>query len=257
MNDELLKNYSETEKEYRRVALEESKGYFKSRKKSINLEEVLNIIYPLLKSYEYKIKFLIRKVELSLENEKHDSISRASLNDQIESYNTKLKSLEQALLIDFNKNAIVNGRLAYGPCEEFALEDAETYTLFNEVYNYLEKHTEYSDVDRLEILQRLSNIRSLITITRQNAVQIETEYLNDCLAAIDNEINESNDLTNKDIFALYSYFKHAISNKKHNSDYISELKKRKIENNIKARNLKQLLKKIILKFDIKLYLKIR
>ena len=60
MNDELLKNYSETEKEYRRVALEESKGYFKSRKKSINLEEVLNIIYPLLKSYEYKIKFLIQ-----------------------------------------------------------------------------------------------------------------------------------------------------------------------------------------------------
>lgn len=44
---------------------------------------------------------------------------------------------------------------------------------------------------------------------------------------------------------------------KYHKEYISELKKRKIENNIKARNLKQLIKKIILKTNIKLYIKIR
>ena len=44
---------------------------------------------------------------------------------------------------------------------------------------------------------------------------------------------------------------------KYQKEYISELKKRKIADNIKARNLKQLLKKTILKINIKLYLKMR
>lgn len=39
--------------------------------------------------------------------------------------------------------------------------------------------------------------------------------------------------------------------------YISEIKKRKIFKNIKARNIKQLIKKIILNFNVNLYLKIR
>lgn len=40
-------------------------------------------------------------------------------------------------------------------------------------------------------------------------------------------------------------------------EYIKEIKKRKLVKNIKARNLKQLIKKIILNISIKLYLKIR
>lgn len=39
--------------------------------------------------------------------------------------------------------------------------------------------------------------------------------------------------------------------------YISELKKRNVSKNIKARNIKQLIKKIILKININLYLKLR
>ena len=45
--------------------------------------------------------------------------------------------------------------------------------------------------------------------------------------------------------------------REHQSNYIKELKNRKVINNIKARNLKQLCKKIILKINIKLYLKIK
>lgn len=48
-----------------------------------------------------------------------------------------------------------------------------------------------------------------------------------------------------------------INNLKDRKKYINELKKRKLYKNIKARNVKQLLKKIILRIDIKLYLKIR
>ena len=39
--------------------------------------------------------------------------------------------------------------------------------------------------------------------------------------------------------------------------YLAELKKRKLYKNIRARNLKQLIKKIILKYDINFYLKMR
>jgi len=38
---------------------------------------------------------------------------------------------------------------------------------------------------------------------------------------------------------------------------LAELKKRKLYKNIRARNLKQLIKKIILKYDINFYLKMR
>ena len=39
--------------------------------------------------------------------------------------------------------------------------------------------------------------------------------------------------------------------------YIKQIRKRKMYKNIKARNLKQLIKKILLKYNIKLYLKLR
>ena len=39
--------------------------------------------------------------------------------------------------------------------------------------------------------------------------------------------------------------------------YIKEIKKRKMYSNIKVRNLKQLIKKILLRINVKLYLKMR
>jgi hypothetical protein len=44
---------------------------------------------------------------------------------------------------------------------------------------------------------------------------------------------------------------------KYHNEYIKELKKRKIVDNFKATNIKQFIKKLILKINIKLYLKIR
>jgi glycosyltransferase involved in cell wall biosynthesis len=48
-----------------------------------------------------------------------------------------------------------------------------------------------------------------------------------------------------------------IKSKKQQNEYIKEIKKRKMVNNIKARNIKQLIKKILLRINIKLYLKLR
>ena len=44
---------------------------------------------------------------------------------------------------------------------------------------------------------------------------------------------------------------------KYHKEYIVELKKRKIANNIRVSNIKQLIKRIILKINVKLYLKLR
>lgn len=44
---------------------------------------------------------------------------------------------------------------------------------------------------------------------------------------------------------------------KYQCDYIKELKSRNIFDNIKAKNLKQFVKKILLKINVKLYLKLR
>ena len=45
--------------------------------------------------------------------------------------------------------------------------------------------------------------------------------------------------------------------KKYHKEYIEQIKRRKIVNNFKVRNLKQLVKKLVIKINYKLYLKIR
>ena len=63
---------------------------------------------------------------------------------------------------------------------------------------------------------------------------------NDLLIHYDNLINKLNEL-----------------NKIHSKQYIKEIKSRKIINNIKISNIKQFVKKVILKINIKLFLKMR
>ena len=46
-------------------------------------------------------------------------------------------------------------------------------------------------------------------------------------------------------------------NEKDQKEYIKEIKQRKMYKNIKANNIKQLLKRILLAIDVKLYLKMR
>ena len=44
---------------------------------------------------------------------------------------------------------------------------------------------------------------------------------------------------------------------KYHNNYIAELKRRHVFDNIKSNNLKQFIKKILLKINVKLYLKLR
>lgn len=108
-------------------------------------------------------------------------------------------------------------------------------------------------------------VQSSNSITRNNDDEKIRKRAYDMLEHYDKLVKNLSDLKisdfSKENFLIYMsnclILKLEELPEKYHKEYISELKKRKIENNIKARNLKQLVKKIILKTNMKLYIKIR
>ena len=108
-------------------------------------------------------------------------------------------------------------------------------------------------------------VQSSNSITRDNNDEKALKRAQDMLEHYDNfilKLDNSNVNNNvKENFKIY------LSNclilkvndlpLKYHKEYISQLKKRKIASNLKARNIKQFIKKIVLKISIKLYLKLR
>lgn len=223
MDDYLSKDYIEQENKYRGDALKESFRYLKTRKSGEELNKAQSVIYPLLRSYEYKIRHAKRNAELSLRGIKFDLIRKASLEKKINDLNNRLSNLENALQIDFAHNPYISGKLSYGLCEEFSLEDAESFTLFNEVRNYLERHSKENDVDRLQLLSKISQLKNLMSNARHEAVKKEADFISEALEVIDREMKSYNDLTNNDIFVIYDDFKHGVKKNRSNPDYISQL----------------------------------
>lgn len=103
------------------------------------------------------------------------------------------------------------------------------------------------------------------SITRNENYQKTILKMDDVLVHYDNMIKEIEKmkLSNKTKENIKIFYTNAIILKlnelkpKDRKQYINELKKRKFSKNIKVRNFKQLIKKILLKLNINLYLKIR
>ena len=103
------------------------------------------------------------------------------------------------------------------------------------------------------------------SITRNEDYKKTIIKMNDVLAHYDNMLKEIEkmNLSKKTKENVKIFYTNAIILKLNEIDdkdknyYIKEFKKRKFSKNIKARNLKQLIKKILLKINVKLYLKIR
>ena len=103
------------------------------------------------------------------------------------------------------------------------------------------------------------------SITRNENYQKTILKMDDVLVHYDNMIKEIDKmkLSNKTKENIKIFYTNAIILKlnelkpKDRKQYINELKKRKFSKNIKVRNFKQLIKKILLKLNINLYLKIR
>lgn len=103
------------------------------------------------------------------------------------------------------------------------------------------------------------------SITRGNPEIIYRRNM-DLLRHYDNMLEEIKkyDISKKSIENIKIYYTNAIllaidnlPDEKQKQEYIKEIKKRKMTKNIKIRNVKQLLKKIVLTMDIKMYLKMR
>lgn len=103
------------------------------------------------------------------------------------------------------------------------------------------------------------------SITRNENYGKTIQKMEDALAHYDNMIIQTQkmSLQKRTLENIKIYYTNAIilkieelkpEDQKH---YIKEIKKRRMYNNIKPRNLKQLIKKIILKVNVKLYLKMR
>lgn len=103
------------------------------------------------------------------------------------------------------------------------------------------------------------------SITRNSNYQKTLQKMDDCLAHYDNMVEtiENFKLSKKAKEDVRIYYTNAILlkleelQKKDQSRYIKQIKVRKFSQNIKARNAKQLLKKLLLQINIKLYLKMR
>ena len=110
-----------------------------------------------------------------------------------------------------------------------------------------------------------SYIQEENSIMRNNDKEKEKIKIQDCLAHFDkamkriNEINLRKDTKeNLKIFYTNAIILKVDELNEENKKYlISEIKKRKMYKNIKIRNLKQLIKKILLMINVKLYLKMR
>ena len=103
------------------------------------------------------------------------------------------------------------------------------------------------------------------SITRNENYDKTLKKMDDSLTHYDNMIKRTKqlNLNRTTLENIKIYYTNAIILKlnelkeKEKNEYIKEIRKRKMSRNIKARNLKQLIKKILLKINIKLYLKVR
>lgn len=110
-----------------------------------------------------------------------------------------------------------------------------------------------------------SYVQAENSITRNEDYKKTLKKMEDSLAHYDNMIEETKkmQLQSQTLENIKIYYTNAIIlklkelKKEDENYYIKEIKKRKMYKNIKARDLKQLIKKFILKINIKLYLKIR
>jgi len=108
-------------------------------------------------------------------------------------------------------------------------------------------------------------VQSENSITRNNPYKKIVKRANDMFIHYDNMLKfiEKNNISEKSKKSIKDFYSNAVILKteelkeKEQKEYIKEIKKRKLIKNIQVRNVKQIIKKILLKINVKLYLKLR
>lgn len=108
-------------------------------------------------------------------------------------------------------------------------------------------------------------VQSENSITRNNSYEKLVKRTNDMIIHYDNmiefiknsDISESSKKSIKDFFANSVILRAEELKEKEQKEYIKKIKERKLIKNIQVKNVKQLIKKILLYINVKLYLKLR
>lgn len=108
-------------------------------------------------------------------------------------------------------------------------------------------------------------VQSENSITRNNPYEKIVKRANDLFIHFDKmlEFIEKSNISEKSKKSIKDFYANAVILKteelkgKEQQQYIKEIKKRKLIKNIQIKNIKQIIKKILLKINIKLYLKLR
>ena len=108
-------------------------------------------------------------------------------------------------------------------------------------------------------------VQSENSITRNNPYEKIVKRSNDMFVHYDNMLKfiEDNNISENSKKSIKDFYANAVILKteelkvKEQQQYIKEIKKRKLIKNIQTRNIKQIIKKALLRINVKLYLKLR
>lgn len=164
--------------------------------------------------------------------------------------------------------------------EDILIDSPCVYLIKKELFtknNFIFKRTYHEDFGLIPLIILASRtvvstpyylysyVQAPNSITRNDNYSKTIKKMEDVFAHYDNmlETIKNMKLSKEAVEDIKIYYTNAIIlkleelNKEDKDFFIKEINKRKMYRNIKSRNLKQFIKKIILRIDIKLYLKIR
>lgn len=165
-------------------------------------------------------------------------------------------------------------------CEDVLIDSSCVYLIKKELftkYNFKFQQTYHEDFGLIPIIILVAKsvastpyylyqyVQSSNSITRNEDYKKTIKRMDEVLVHYDNMLKtiQYMNLNKKTEENVKIYYTNSIILKleelkeKDKDKYIKEIKKRKMYNNIKIRNFKQLIKRILLKIDTKLYLKMR
>lgn len=267
---EIVKNYQEKHKEIQYYE-KENEGIAKTR--NFGIEKATGEYILFVDSDDYIDKQLIEKLEPYLD-QKIDLIKfklqrvdeTGKILEKVEGPIFEKKTGEEAFSTLYSQDILLDS-----PCVYLIKKELFTKNHFKFQQTY---HEDFGLIPLiLLVAQTVTSTNQYLynyvqvgnSITRNEDYQKTIQKMKDCIAHYDNMVKtiETLNIGKKAKEDIKIYYTNAILLKlnelqeKEKNEWIKEIKKRKMSDNIKARNVKQCIKKIVLKVNVKLYLKMR
>ena len=270
-SEQIIKKYVEKYGEYIKYYSKKNEGVAKTR--NFGIEKATSEYVFFVDSDDYIDKNTIKKLKPYIE-EDIDIIKF-----KLQRVNEQNKILEKVDGPVFDK---ISGQDAFDKLfsEDVLIDSPCVYIMKKKLFtenNFKFKRTYHEDFGLIPLI--LLKAKSFVSlpdylyyyvqadnsITRNNDYVKTLKRVDDVIKHYDNAVIEIDrmQLNKKTRENAKIYYTNALILKMYElkeedkNKYLAELKKRKLYKNIRARNLKQLIKKIILKYDINFYLKMR